>query len=227
MSRNIISINVAENHLRRDLLTADNGIVLHDLKVLANKDVTASSGGDEDLAKRSSILHGGNLVAGNSGLESVDGIDLSDEDSGTHAVEGLGATLSDITETSDDGNLTSNHDIGGTFDTIDEGLSASVQVVELGLGDGVVDIDGRNKELALLEHAVEMVNTSGGLFRDTVAVLEHLGVLLVDQRGQVTTVIEDQVQLLAVLECLELLLETPGVFLFGLTLPGEAILFIS
>jgi hypothetical protein len=35
-------------------------------------------------------------------------------------------TLSDITETGDDGNLTGEHDIGGSLDTIDEGFSASV-----------------------------------------------------------------------------------------------------
>jgi hypothetical protein len=35
-------------------------------------------------------------------------------------------TLSDITETGDNGNLTGKHDIGGSLDTIDEGLSASV-----------------------------------------------------------------------------------------------------
>lgn len=190
--------------------------------MLASKDITAASRGDEDLTKRSSILHGGDLVAGDSGLESVDGINFGNEDSGTHGVESLGATLSNVTETSDDSDLTSDHDIGGTLDTIDEGFSASVQVVELGLGDSVIDVDGRDKELALLHHPVEVVNTSGGLLRDTEAVLEHVGVLLVDQRGQITTVIEDQVQLLAVLECLELLLKAPGVLLLGLTLPGEA-----
>ena len=64
----------------------------------------------------------------------------------------------DITETSDNGNLTSDHDIGSTLDTIDQGFTAlkehksaalfitlrilrvyaySVKVVELGLGNGV------------------------------------------------------------------------------------------
>lgn len=190
--------------------------------MLANKDVTAASGGDEDLTNTGSLLHGGDLVAGNSGLESVDWVDFGNENSGTHAVQSRGATLSDITETSDDTDLTSDHDVGSTLDTVDKGLSASVQVVELGLGDSVVDVDSRNKELVLLHHAVEMVDTGGGLLRDTVAVLEHLGVLLVDQSGQVTTIIEDQVQLLVVLEGLELLLNTPGVLLLGLTLPGEA-----
>lgn len=202
---------------------ADNGVVGHNLEVSTSKDVTAAGGGDEDLTLGSGLLHGGDLVTGNSGLESVDGINLSDDDTGTHAVESLGATLTDITETSNDGNLASNHDIGSTLDTVNEGLTAAVQVVELGLGDGVVDVDGRDKEavLLVLEHTVEVVDTSGGLLRDTVAVLEHLRVLLVDKGSEVTTVVEDQVEVLAILEGSELLLQAPVVLLLGLALPGK------
>jgi hypothetical protein len=200
---------------------ADNGVVGHDLEVSASQDVTAASGGDEDLTLRGSLLHGGDLEAGNGSLEGVDGVNLSDDDTGTHAVESLGATLADITETSDNGDLASNHDIGGTLDTVDKRLTATVQVVELGLGDGVIDVDGGDEETLALQHAVEVVDTSGGLLGDTVAVLEHLRVLLVDEGGKVTAVVEDQVQALAILESSELLLEAPLVFLLSLTLPSE------
>lgn len=202
---------------------ANNGVVAHGLEVAANQDVTATSGGDEDLTLGSSVLHGGNLVTLDSGLEGVDGVDLSNDNAGTHGVESLGTTLTDITVTGDNGDLTSDHDIGGTLDTIDEGLTATVKVVELGLGDTVVDVDGGNLELAILEHTVEVVNTGGGLLRDTEAALELLGELGVDKGSEVTTVVEDQVELLAILEGTELLLETPLVLLLGLTLPGEAI----
>lgn len=66
------------------------------------------------------------------------------------------------------------------------------------------------------------MNTSGGLLGDTVAVLEHLRVFLVNQTGQITTVVEDEVKLLPILEGDELLLETPIVFLVRFTLPSEA-----
>lgn len=66
-----------------------------------------------------------------------------------------------------------------------------------------------------------MVNTRGGLLGDTVAVLEHLGVLVVDEGGQVTTIVENEVQLLAILEGNQLLLQTPVVLLLGLALPGK------
>lgn len=202
---------------------ADNGVVGHGLEVLADQDVTAASGGDEDLADGSSLLHGGDLVTGDGGLEGVDGIDLSNDDASTHGVEGLGAALADITETSDDSDLAGNHDIGGTLDAVNERLAAAVQVVELGLGDRVVDVDGGDKEavLLVLQHAVQVVDTGGGLLRDTVAVLQHLGVLLMDEGGEVTAVIKDEVEALAILEGSELLLETPLVLLLGLALPGE------
>ena len=200
---------------------ANNGVVAHGLEVAANEDVTATSGGNEDLTDLGGLLHGGDLVTLDSSLEGVDGVDLSNEDASTHGVESLGTTLTDITVTGDNTDLTSDHDIGGTLDTIDEGLTATVQVVELGLGDTVVDVDGRDLEGTLLQHAVKVVDTGGGLLGDTVAALELLGELLVDEGGEVTTVIEDQVELLAILEGAELLLETPLVLLLGLTLPGE------
>lgn len=204
---------------------ADNGVVAHGLEVLADNDITATSGGDEDLADGGSLLHGDNLVARDGSLESVDRVDLGDQNTSTHTVKGCNTTLSDITVSGDNGNLTSNHDIGSTLDAIDERFSAAVKVVELGFGNGVVDVDGRAEEtvLLVLEHSVEVVDTSSGLLRDTVAVLEHLGVFLVDKSSEITTVIENEVELLAVLERIELLLQAPFVLLFGLSLPSKAV----
>jgi hypothetical protein len=221
----LISIKATESG--NALLTANNGVVAHNLEMLANENVTATGGGDEDLTLGSSLLHGDDLVALDSGLEGVDGVNLGDDNTGTHAAESIGTALADITVTGNNGDLAGNHDIGGTLDTIDEGLTATVQVVELGLGDRVVDVDGGNKELALLEHSVEVVDAGGGLLGDTVAALEHLRVLAVDESGQITTIVEDEVELLAILESVELLLQAPLVLLLGLTLPGEAIMILE
>lgn len=200
---------------------ANNGVVTHDLEVSTSQDVTATGGGDKDLTLRSSVLHGGDLVALDGSLEGVDGVDLGDKDASTHGAEGVRATLADVTVTGNNGNLTGDHNVGGTLDTVNKRLTATVEVVELGLGDGVVDIDGRDLELVLLEHSVEVVDTSSGLLGETVATVELLGELVVDKGGQVTTVIEDEVEFLAILEGRELLLQAPVVLLIGLTLPGE------
>lgn len=68
-----------------------------------------------------------------------------------------------------------------------------------------------------------MVNTSGSLLGDTKAALEHLWVFVVDEGSKISTIIEDKVKGLAVLEGGELLLEAPLVFLLSLALPGKAV----
>lgn len=198
---------------------ADNSIVLHGGEVGTGDDVTAASGGDEDLGLSNSLLHGGDLVTLHSSLESVDGVDLGDKDTRAESAEGSSATLTDITVTSDNGHLTGDHDVGGTLDTVDERLTAAVQVVELGLGDRVVDVDGGQLEGAVLHHLVQVVDTGGGLLRETLDAGKKLGVLLVDDVGEVTTVVEDHVEGLTVGE-LEGLLNAPDELLIGLTLPG-------
>jgi hypothetical protein len=114
---------------------ADDGILGHDLEVLATDDVAAAGGGDEDVSLGSGLLHGENLESGHGSLEGVDGVDLGDDDTGSVGAERLGASLSNISVAGDDGDLSGEHDIGGTLDTVNEGLAAAVKVVELGLGD--------------------------------------------------------------------------------------------
>ena len=130
-------------------------------------------------------------------------------------------TLSDVTVASNDGDLSSKHDVGSTLNTIDKGLATSVVVVELALGDGVVDIDGSDLELTLPVHTVKVMDTSGGFFRETPDPREELWVFVMNVGGEVTTVVENQVQRLATGEALDGLINTPDVFLLSLTLPGE------
>ena len=101
--------------------------------------------------------------------------------------------LSDITVASNDGNFSGKHDVGGTLNTIDEGFAAPVVVVELVLGNGVVDVNSGDLKPALLVHTVEVVDTSGCLLGETLDAIEELGVFIVNVGGEVTTVVEDQV----------------------------------
>ena len=149
-------------------------------------DVPVTSGGNEDVGAVSSIFHGRDLVTGHGSLESVDGVDFGDEDAGTIRLQGLSAleifiskearkivssftySFANISIASNDGNLASKHDVSGTLNTINQRFAAAVVVVKLGLGDGVVDVNGGNLELAITESLVEVVNTSGGFLRNTV-----------------------------------------------------------
>ena len=66
-----------------------------------------------------------------------------------------------------------------------------------------------------------MVDTSGCLLGETLDTREEFGVFLVNEGGEVTTVVKDQVQRLATGETLDGLFDTPEVFFLCLALPGE------
>ena len=70
-------------------------------------------------------------------------------------------------------------------------------------------MDGKYLELSLLEHLVEVVHPGGGLLGQALDVGQVLGVLLVDQVGQVAAVVKDHVQGLAIGEH-DGLLNAPG-----------------
>jgi len=154
---------------------ADDSVVLHLSHMFGHDDVLVTSGGDKDIGGVNDRLDSLNLVALHACLECADGVDLSDDDAGTLSLHGSSAALADIAESANDDLLTSKHDIGGAHKTVGEGVLAAVNVVELLLGDGVVDIDGSEEELALLGHLLKSVHTGGGLLGETDELLAHLG----------------------------------------------------
>lgn len=131
-------------------------------------------------------------------MKSINGVDLGDDDAASEGLQGGGRSLSDISVSGDDSHLSGQHDVGGSLDSVGQGLADSVQIVELALGDGVVDIDRGDLEFSLLEHLSQVVDSGGRLLRQAADVLNVLGVLLVDDVGQVASVVEDHVQGLAV-----------------------------
>jgi len=163
---------------------ANDAVVTHLGHVLGSDDVAVAGASDKDLSNIKGILDASNLVARHYGLKGADGIDLSDDHTAALTTEGLGATLAHITETADASNLAAEHDIGGTLDTIDERVTAAIDIVKLALGDSVVDVDGREEKLALGGELVETVDTGGGLLRNTTDLGEDLvevaGLLLLD-----------------------------------------------
>lgn len=198
---------------------ADNGVIREKLKVLSGDDVLASGGGDDDVGLWSSLLEGGHLVSLHSGLESVDWVDLGNDDARSESLERSGRSLSDISVSSDNGDLSGEHDVGGALDSVRKRLADSVEVVELGLGDRVVNVDCRDLKLSLLEHLSQVVHSSGGLLGKSADSGQVLWVLGVDQVGEVTSVVEDHVEWLSILEN-NGLLNAPLVLLVGLSLPG-------
>lgn len=80
-------------------------------------------------------------------LERVDGIDFGDDDSGSEAPQGLGTTLAHVPVSCHHCHLPSNHDICGTLDAINEGLSAAIKVIKLALREKMEQFQNRWKPL--------------------------------------------------------------------------------
>ena len=152
----------------------DDGLVLHLGQVLEGDDVLVARGSDVDVGGAEGVLDGDDAEAFHGGLESADRIDFGDLDRGAEAAERLGRALADVAVTDDEGDLAGDHDVGGALDAVDEGFAAAVEIVELRLRGGVVDVDGRDKEGAVFEHAVETLDAGGGLFRDALPALHDL-----------------------------------------------------
>jgi hypothetical protein len=145
----------------------NDGIVLHLSHVIDQDDILVTGSGNEDVSLTHDSLEANHLESLHGGLQSADRGDLSDEHDGTSGLHGLGTTLTNITKSADDGLLTGNHDISGTAKTIGKGMLATVKVVKLRLGDGVVDINGSEQKLSGRGHVVQSVHASGGLLGDT------------------------------------------------------------
>merc|ERR1711934_1258538 len=147
---------------------ADNGIVLHLLHALKSDDLEVTSGGDKDVHLTYNIVNGCHLVTFHAGLQSADCVDLTDHHACSCTLHGGSAALANITVSADQGTLASNHDIGGAHDRVWERVSAAVDIVKLGLGDAVIDVDGWEQELTLGSHLLQSVHTSGGLLTHTI-----------------------------------------------------------
>ncbi len=79
-------------------------------------------------------------------LQCADGIDLSDQHPGTESAHGLRAALADISVAAHAHHLACHHHVRCALDAVCKRFPATVEVVELALGNRVVHIDGREEE---------------------------------------------------------------------------------
>jgi hypothetical protein len=61
--------------------------------------------------------------------------------------ESLGAALAHVTIAADHGCFAGHHDVGGPLDPVHQRLAAAVNIVELALGNRIVDVDGGEEKL--------------------------------------------------------------------------------
>ena len=154
---------------------ADDGAILHRAHVLDGDDVLVAGGGDEDVGARRGVFHGHDLIAFHRRLQRADRIDLGHHDAAAGLAQRGGRALADVAEARDHRDLARHHHVGAAADAVDQQLAAAIEIVELRLGDAVVDVDRGPQQRAGLLHVVEAMHARGGLFRDALDVLGDLG----------------------------------------------------
>ena len=114
-------------------------------------------------ARLDDVVERPHLVALHRRLQRADRVDLGDDHAGALAAQRGGAALADVAVAADDGDLAADHHVGAAVDAVDQRVAAAVEVVELGLGDRVVDVDRREQQFPRLGQLVEAVDAGGGL----------------------------------------------------------------
>ncbi len=145
---------------------ADDGTILHRPHVLDGDDVLVAGRGDEDVGARRGVFHGDDFVAFHRGLQRTDRIDLRHHDAAAGLAQRRGRAFADVAEARDHRDLAGHHHVGAAADAVDQRLAAAVEIVELRLGDAVVDVDRREQQRAFFLHLVEPVHAGGRLLRD-------------------------------------------------------------
>jgi len=173
-SRSNQATNIHVTYVVKVTNVSDNGIVLHLGHAAFHKNSLVTSGGDENVGLRHHILEGDDLEAFHAGLKGADGINLRHKDDAAAGTHGRSTALTDITVSADDSLLSRQHDVRGAHDPIGKRVLAPVEVVKLGFGDGIVHVDRREEETAVLLHGVETVDTRGGFFGDTLTARGNL-----------------------------------------------------
>ncbi len=145
---------------------AHDGLILHALHVIVGDDMKVAGGRDEDIGLVRGVVHGHHAIAFHRGLQRADRIDLGHPHLRGQRAQRLRRALAHIAVAADHGHLARDHHVGGALDGVHQGFAAAVQIVELGLGDRIVDVERREGELPFLGHLIETLDPGGGLLGD-------------------------------------------------------------
>ena len=114
---------------------AYNSVVLHLGHVGGHDDAFVAGASDVDIGSRKHRLETSDFKAFHAGLKGADGVNFGDDNTSTAVLHSCSTALANITISTDDDLLTSDHDIGSTHEAISDRVTATIDVVELLLGD--------------------------------------------------------------------------------------------
>src|ERR1051326_4123837 len=124
----------------------DDRLVFHLPHVLERDDVAIARRGDVDVRGAERGFNRVDLEAFHRGLQRVDRIDLRNDDARAEALERMRRALADVAITADARDLARDHHVGGALESVRERFATAVEIIELRLGDRVVDVDRRDAE---------------------------------------------------------------------------------
>src|SRR5207248_4888847 len=108
---------------------ADDGVVLHARHVRGGDDAEIAGCGNEDVGLVNDTLQCPHFVAFHGRLQRADGIDFGDEYARALTAQSLRASFSDFTKSADHCQFAGEHHIGGAIETVDHGVTATIDIV--------------------------------------------------------------------------------------------------
>ena len=154
---------------------AHDGHVFHRLHVLGSDDVFVAGRGAEDVGALHALFHRHDFKAVHRSLQCADRIDFGYHYAGAAIAQRRSRTLADVSVTGNAGDLAGQHHIGGAADGVDQRFLATIQIVELRLGHGIVHVDRGERQLALLRNLVKAHHARGRFLGHALDILDALG----------------------------------------------------
>ena len=177
---------------------AYNRFILHRLEVFAADDVLVSGRCADDISFHYGVCHALHLISIHCRLERANRINFGDDYAATGIAEGLRCPLTYIAITCNHCHFTGHHHIGCPTDCIHCRLTAAVLVVELRLGHRIIHIDRWHGQCACFHAVVQTQNAGSRLFRKSLDPVCELGKFIQHHVGQIASVVQNQIQRLAV-----------------------------
>ncbi len=111
--------------------------------------------------------------------------------------------------------------VGSALYGVVQAVATTVLVVVLGLGDGIVDIDGGDFQGTFPQHFLQAVYAGGGFLCNAVTLAQDVGILFMEQGREVAAVVQNHIGFPAGYIGANSALETPVVFFIGFAFPGK------
>ena len=192
----------------------DDGAVFHLFHLGSANDAGVTGGGHEDVGVANDFVERLDFVAFHGSLECANRVDFGDNHASALTAERLSAALTHVAVAANHSNFACHHHVGGAVDAVDEGVTAAVEVVELGLGHGIVHVDCRELEALGLSHLVQAMHAGSGFFGNALQCFAGAGPLLRILFENLAAGGEEHAPFFAVLFGVELR-NLAGVFEFG------------